>query len=645
MSQHIYTRCPECSTVFRVTEEHLKLAKGKVRCGACLSIFKATEHLVRPKSETPPPPVTQSPKPDESTNITNADESSKSTASDLLRASVEDELEIRFDKPEIKKTEFPIESFGAPQNEERFEESHPDLNDSFEFSLEESPSQMDTSDARVDDEFSLDEPSTEISLDDELSIDFSLDETDDESTSNEQLTHEYSLEESTSQVDTSDAQLDDEFSLDEPSTEISLDDELSIDFSVDETDEDTTSIEERTSASSLEESPSQIDTSDAQLDDELSLDEPSTETSLDDEFSIDFSLDDEDEINTSSDEPTENVVLDDQPSRVATNHAPAEAAASQDDPLYPEPPQPTPPQANVPSIEIEEEPSFDDIDEFIEEAEELEAELDENWDIDEEISPSRSVPKPDSSETELATDLAEKELDDYPIELQHDEKERLHQQQEWAQEETLPEEVYQDEINEDLPEYDEMEDKFSLDQISDNLGQDFHEPDPLDEFDDMVSEKSHALKWWLVSLVIVSLIGWGSVTFWNDRQTLAWDDTWGSMVHSICEYLPCDIKPRRDIAAIELLQRSISPNVEQPNLSEFSLIIRNNAAFEQPYPNIEIHFTDTNGNTVTREHYTPQEYLPPDLLKTQMPVNQRVHVLITAKNPHADAFGFEFTFH
>lgn len=42
----MYTRCPTCSTCFRVTDRHLAIAKGKVRCGRCQFVFNATEHAI-----------------------------------------------------------------------------------------------------------------------------------------------------------------------------------------------------------------------------------------------------------------------------------------------------------------------------------------------------------------------------------------------------------------------------------------------------------------------------------------------------------------------------------------------------------------------------------------------------------------------
>lgn len=47
------TRCPDCSTVFRVTPEQLRLKGGKVRCGHCQGVFNAFDHLV--ESPVPPP--------------------------------------------------------------------------------------------------------------------------------------------------------------------------------------------------------------------------------------------------------------------------------------------------------------------------------------------------------------------------------------------------------------------------------------------------------------------------------------------------------------------------------------------------------------------------------------------------------------
>ncbi len=41
----MYTQCPDCATVFRVTAEALRAAQGDVRCGVCSTSFNALENL------------------------------------------------------------------------------------------------------------------------------------------------------------------------------------------------------------------------------------------------------------------------------------------------------------------------------------------------------------------------------------------------------------------------------------------------------------------------------------------------------------------------------------------------------------------------------------------------------------------------
>ena len=42
----LVTQCPNCDTRFRVSESQLQTAAGRVRCGACLSVFDGTDHLI-----------------------------------------------------------------------------------------------------------------------------------------------------------------------------------------------------------------------------------------------------------------------------------------------------------------------------------------------------------------------------------------------------------------------------------------------------------------------------------------------------------------------------------------------------------------------------------------------------------------------
>ncbi|MFA0810917.1 DUF3426 domain-containing protein [Microbulbifer epialgicus] len=45
MSQ-LVTRCPHCSTSFHINDQQLRAARGAVRCGSCLQVFRADENIV-----------------------------------------------------------------------------------------------------------------------------------------------------------------------------------------------------------------------------------------------------------------------------------------------------------------------------------------------------------------------------------------------------------------------------------------------------------------------------------------------------------------------------------------------------------------------------------------------------------------------
>jgi predicted Zn finger-like uncharacterized protein len=50
---NLYTRCPGCNTVFRVTTRELQASNGRVRCGRCQQVFDAFASLTAQEPEAP----------------------------------------------------------------------------------------------------------------------------------------------------------------------------------------------------------------------------------------------------------------------------------------------------------------------------------------------------------------------------------------------------------------------------------------------------------------------------------------------------------------------------------------------------------------------------------------------------------------
>ncbi|NVJ49226.1 MAG: zinc-ribbon domain-containing protein [Gammaproteobacteria bacterium] len=463
MSQSIFTRCPECHTVFKVTEQHLALAKGRVRCGACLHVFLATEHLVRPKEKSVPQSSSIERTIERTITSDHEHDEIVQPASDeglLLRASNEAEQAIKWGDKPTSKTAYPIASFGATESAE--DEAATDLTGDSQ--VDEAPHQQVVDDLNADSGVSTEPESAEQAPEPFADIDSAPEPMDD---------------------DPSDSAIED-FAIDS--------------FIDDEADE----------------------VSDA----------------------LPYAEDDAANVDVASDGPDDHL-------EVTTTNSDTESL-----------------------------------------------------DLAATVSAASLTPTTPASADEAAEQLAAEMKTEQPT----------------------------------------LTDDFSIDRLNDVLADEDFEPDPLDEFDDMVQQKSHALKWTIAAVVLLAGFGYFTAWLWSERQTLAWDETWGSSVQLLCSVAPCELAPRRDIAAIELLQRDIRPSDDDPEITEFNLFIRNNAAFDQPYPTVEIRFTDTKGEIVSTERHLPQDYLASELKDQMMPRNQKTLILIKARQSHANAFGFEFSF-
>src|ERR1035437_8923868 len=48
----LLTRCPACTTLYKVVPDQLRISQGWVKCGQCGEIFDASQHLMEVSSES-----------------------------------------------------------------------------------------------------------------------------------------------------------------------------------------------------------------------------------------------------------------------------------------------------------------------------------------------------------------------------------------------------------------------------------------------------------------------------------------------------------------------------------------------------------------------------------------------------------------
>jgi len=520
----LYTRCPTCSTAFKVTDELLELAGGKVRCGACLAVFQATDYMLRPSSSAQP----------HSKQATG--HASEQQPDQTLMKTEDPIIDLAEDIPPNNPAEQPTAS---------------------ELEIENAETDTDTG------KLETREPENKIDLDP-------------------------SLDESLAKADRL----------------LSTLDELGADTAAQE------SIQESVGHQPVDPKPSTHNEDVVAEIENLEINPPDTL----EEFNYE----------------NEAFDFDDKPSDFDKdfNEQPVEESITTEEPSIEEAPKTEQKEFNLDSDdpEISEEDITISIDEEINTKEDPTIEISE-WDEDddqlEELSEQALDPDYNDTSSDEISSSAVDEFEDQLDYLEENFEEEFDDAQADASEEDL------DELS---------------DQLHEQMQQTDTDPDPLDEFDNIVKEEKKGVRSKLIIASIGILLSIFIWQFWSNRQSLAWSDSWGGTVKAVCSYLPCNLKPKRDVSKIKLLQRQLSPDEEKENFLDIKVLLVNEADFAQPYPTIKIIFSNKNGEQVSKKSFAPKDYLEADASTALMPSGSEVHIHFKTEVTHPDALGFEFIF-
>lgn len=116
------------------------------------------------------------------------------------------------------------------------------------------------------------------------------------------------------------------------------------------------------------------------------------------------------------------------------------------------------------------------------------------------------------------------------------------------------------------------------------------------------------LFWLLASLLAIAALL--SQYLWFERATLAHQISLRPVYQLVCEQLPCDLKGVQGLSTLSTEQVIVRPHKMFADLVSLSIKLHNEAAFYQPYPALEVSFTDLKGDLVSRRTFQPAEYLP-----------------------------------
>ncbi|MBS0194071.1 MAG: zinc-ribbon and DUF3426 domain-containing protein [Proteobacteria bacterium] len=114
-------------------------------------------------------------------------------------------------------------------------------------------------------------------------------------------------------------------------------------------------------------------------------------------------------------------------------------------------------------------------------------------------------------------------------------------------------------------------------------------------------------RWWLASVALLaSLLAIIPIA---DRNELARDPDWRPRVDTICHLVGCTLPPWREPTAFEITAREFNPHPSVKGARMVTLSFRNNAAFAQAWPMLELTASDINGRVIGQRRFRSSEYL------------------------------------
>ena len=146
------------------------------------------------------------------------------------------------------------------------------------------------------------------------------------------------------------------------------------------------------------------------------------------------------------------------------------------------------------------------------------------------------------------------------------------------------------------------------------------------------------------AIVFLALLLAGQWVFFN-RADLVREQGWRPGLEQFCKYLQCSLPLQVDLSQLKLLNRDVR---QHPRVGDALLVnatLLNQADFNQPYPVLEVSFSDLGGNPVAVRHFRPTEYINDGYIITHgMSPGEPVPVMLEILDPGEAAVSHQFGF-
>ncbi|MDA7775100.1 zinc-ribbon and DUF3426 domain-containing protein [Pseudomonadales bacterium] len=157
------------------------------------------------------------------------------------------------------------------------------------------------------------------------------------------------------------------------------------------------------------------------------------------------------------------------------------------------------------------------------------------------------------------------------------------------------------------------------------------------EYEDVA--RSHSLRWFVGALLLglVFVIQFASVNV----ERLVQNPKLRPYYAFFCNYAECKLPVFENVSAIETTELVIRVHPETERALLVDAIIRNTSAYRQPFPLLEMKFTDINNLVIATRRFLPKEYLGGEMAGLRfIPALTEVRLGLEIVDPGKNAFGY-----
>lgn len=145
--------------------------------------------------------------------------------------------------------------------------------------------------------------------------------------------------------------------------------------------------------------------------------------------------------------------------------------------------------------------------------------------------------------------------------------------------------------------------------------------------------------WMLLSLIAILALA-GQV-LWFERARLAVYSELSSVYALICDQVDCSLK-QNALTLIDNQGLHLQPHPKYSDALTAAIVLENRAAFSQPWPGLQLSFTDLKGRAVARRTFQPEEYLDTRSVDPlRMPQGQPMQIELELASPGRRGVSYE----